>query len=154
MPEMLDSTIATSRASPVQAETEKAIMGCSPLRTIRYNPMNPKDRTPRIIPLHRPTLASLPMRVTFCLVVSCSSISTRMVTARDWVPTLPAMSRIRDWNRITTVRLATTVSNRPTTLETSRPRPSRTISQGRRLLILFFRGSFRSSSAVKPANLA
>ena len=34
--------------------------------------------------------------VSFCFPEVCLSMSTRMATARDWVPTLPAISRISD----------------------------------------------------------
>ena len=64
-----------------------------------------------------------------------------MVTARDWVPTLPAMSRMSDWKATMIVSPAATASKRPTTLDTTSPRPSSTRSQGRRLTMLIARGS-------------
>ena len=70
------------------------------------------------------------------------------------VPTLPAMSRIRDWKHMRRVSWLTTCSNPPTTEDTTMPRPSSIRSQGRRFLMLSFKGSFKSSSAVRPANFA
>ena len=154
VPQMLESRMDTTSAMPVHSETENAIMTVCPFSATRYSPMHTTDNVPRIRPFTRPTRASLPIRNSFCLPLICSSISTRMVTARDCVPTLPAMSRISDWKLTISVRCATTCSNMPTTLETTSPRPSRTISQGRRFPMLLFSGSFRSSSADRPASLA
>ena len=95
-----------------------------------------------------PTSRSLFRNVRF------SSISTRMVTARDWVPTFPDISNISDWNAMISVSCATTFSNAPTTTDTSSPSSSRAKSQGRRFFTLCFSGSFRSSSAVRPASFA
>ena len=113
-----------------------------------------KERTPKITPLEKPIRISFHTSSSFCLPVRDSSIRTRMVTARDWVPTLPAMSRIRDWKHMMMVSWLTTCSNTPTTEDTTMPRPSSIRSQGRRFLMLSFKGSFKSSSAVRPANFA
>ena len=108
-----------------------------------------KERIPRKSPFRNPTFISFKTRLNFCFAVSVSSTRTRMVTARDWVPTFPAISRIRDWKHITMGSTATTVSNTPTTEDTAMPRNSRMISHGRRFLILVDVFSCRSSSAVK-----
>ena len=110
--------------------------------------------TPRREPLQKPTFISLATSRSLSAPLRFSSISTRMVTARDWVPTFPAMSRIRDWKQMTTGRMATTPSKAPTTEETPMPRNSRMISHGRRFLMLSLVDSFRSSSADKPASFA
>ena len=154
VPETLEISIAKSNATPMQADTAKPKPGVMPFAKITYRPINTKDRTPRINPLHKPTLASLSTRPSFCLPSRFSSISTRIVTARDWVPTFPAISRTRDWKQMTMVSWATTPSNSPTTLETTRPRPSRMISQGRRFFTLWRIGSFNSSSEARPASFA
>ena len=91
-----------------------------------------KERIPRKSPFRNPTFISFKTRLNFCFAVSVSSTRTRMVTARDWVPTFPAISRIRDWKHITMGSTATTVSNTPTTEDTAMPRNSRMISHGRR----------------------
>ena len=77
-----------------------------------------------------------------------------MVTASDWVPTLPAMSSTMDWKQMTMGSTATTDSNAPTTEETSIPRKSRATSQGRRFFTLSKTPSFRSSSLVRPPSFA
>lgn len=77
-----------------------------------------------------------------------------MVTASDWVPTLPAISSTMDWKQMTMGRTATTDSKTPTTEDTSIPRKSRAISHGRRFLTLSNTPSFRSSSLVRPPNFA
>ena len=64
------------------------------------------------------------------------------------------MSRIRDWKHMTIGITATTDSNAPTTEETIIPRNNSTISHGSLFLILCGSVSFKSSSAVKPANFA
>ena len=86
--------------------------------------------------------------------VRFSSTSTRMVTASDWVPTLPAISSTMDWKQMTMGSTATTDSNAPTTEDTIIPRNSRAISQGRRFFTLWNTPSFRSSSLVKPPSFA
>ena len=77
-----------------------------------------------------------------------------MVTASDWVPTLPAMSSTRDWKQMTMGSTDTTDSNMPTTDETPIPRNSSAMSQGRRFRMLTVVGSRRSSSEVSPPSLA
>ena len=109
---------------------------------------------PRLAPLMKPIFISLKRRDNFFLALKVSSISTRIVTASDCVPTLPAMSRTSDWKHITIGRTATTDSNIPTTDETAIPRNSSIISQGRRFLILTRVGSLKSSSEVRPASFA
>ena len=54
-------------------------------------------------------------------------IRDRMVTARDCVPTFPAMSNIRDWKAMMMGSWVTTFSKTPTTEDTTIPRPRRTI---------------------------
>ena len=116
--------------------------------------MHTSDNMPRISPLIRPTRPSLNTSSNFCLAVRSSSMRTRIVTASDCVPTFPAISSISDWKHITIVSWATTVSNIPTTDETTSPRPRSIISHGRRFLILCFSGSCKSSSEVRPASMA
>ena len=77
-----------------------------------------------------------------------------MVTASDWVPTLPAISSTSDWKQMTMGSTATTDSKMPTTDETPMPRNSSTMSHGRRFLMLTAAGSRRSSSEVRPPSLA
>ena len=95
------------------------------------------------------------IRCSFSDMGRASSVSTRMVTASDWVPTLPAISRISDWKQIRMAIWATICSNMPTTLDTNMPRNSRITSQGRRFFMLSRRGSSRSSSVPSeiPASL-
>ena len=115
--------------------------------------MSTKDSIPSNAPLQRPIRISLNTSSSFCLPVRDSSIRTRMVTARDCVPTFPAMSNIRDWKAMMMGSWVTTFSKTPTTEDTTIPRPRRTISHGIRFFILSFSGSFRSSSAVRPASM-
>ena len=154
VPTALEISIASSSAMPMQAETENANIMVFPLNKKMKSPMTAKDRTPSRRPLQKPMRISLKTSCNFCFPVRDSSIRTRMVTARDWVPTFPAISRIRDWKVMMIGRVVTTCSKIPTTEETSMPRPSRMISHGRRFFILSFNGSFKSSSAVRPANIA
>lgn len=67
-------------------------------------------------------LASFKIRPSFCFAFKFSSISTRIVTASDCVPTLPAISSTIDWKQMTTGKTATTASNMPTTEETNIPK--------------------------------
>ena len=110
--------------------------------------------SPKMRPLQSPTLTSLTTSWNFWPALRFSSIKTRMVTARDCVPTLPDMSRMSDWNAMMSVSWATTRSKTPTTLETMTPSASRTSSHGRRFCMLSRSVSWRSSSAVRPASLA
>ena len=91
--------------------------------------MPTKEKRPITRPFKPPTPISFPTKVIFCFAVRRSSIKTRMVTARDCVPTLPDISRIRDWKAMIMVSCATTVSKRPTTVDTTRPRKSSKTSQ-------------------------
>ena len=59
-----------------------------------------------------------------------------------------------DWKLTRIVSWATMPSNSPTTLDTTMPRPRRTMSQGSLLPMLFFSGSSISSSADRPASFA
>ena len=90
---------------------------------IRYSPIAPKDSSPSSRPFIRPTRASLPTSASFCRGLTSSSISTRMVTASDCVPTFPAMSSTSDWKQMMTVRCVTTRSNSPTTARDHEPEP-------------------------------
>ena len=103
-----------------------------------------------------PILTSFQTRASLVLKVISSSIRTRIVTAKDWVPTFPAISRIRDWKQTRMATLDTIPSNIPTTLDTNMPRNRRAISHGRRFFMLTARVSFMSSlpspSAI-PASL-
>ena len=119
-----------------------------------YIPKNASDIIPKMEPLSNPTLTSLTNSVSFCFPVSCSSINTLIVTARDWVPTFPAISSTRDWKHITIGKTATTDSNIPTTDDTAIPKNNNIISHGSLFLLLSITGSFKSSSAVRPPNLA
>ena len=154
VPMMLESSMDTSSAVPVQNDTEKAKAAAAPFAAIRYSPIAPKDSSPSSRPFIRPTRASLPTSASFCRGLTSSSISTRMVTASDCVPTLPAMSSTSDWKQMMTVRCVTTRSNSPTTLETTSPSPSRITSHGRRLATLRRSGSSRSSPADRPPSFA
>ena len=64
------------------------------------------------------------------------------------------MSRIRDWKHMTIGITATTASKAPTTEDTTMPRNNRMTSHGSLFFTLSVSFSFRSSSAVKPANFA
>ena len=119
-----------------------------------YNPIRIKDRKPRRLPLHRPILISFHTSSSFCFPVRDSSMRTRIVTASDCVPTLPAISRISDWKHIIIGSAVTTFSKIPTTEETTIPSPRRIINHGIRFFMLSFNGSFKSSSAVRPASFA
>ena len=154
VPTALEISIASSREEPMQADTAKAKIRVLPLNNQIYNPISTKDISPSTPPLHRPIRISLKTSSSFCLPVRDSSISTRIVTASDWVPTLPAISRISDWKHMMIGRLVTTFSKIPTTEETTMPSPRRMISHGIRFFILSLRGSLRSSSAVRPASFA
>ena len=83
-----------------------------------YSPISTKDASPSNRPLAEPMRTSLTTSPNFCRKVRFSSIKTRMVTARDWVPTLPAISRMRDWKHIISVSWDMTCSNAPTTVDT------------------------------------
>ena len=89
-------TIATSSDTPTQPDIINAFPMVKPLNTPIYTPRKISDNAPRIRPFPNPTLISLTTRDIFSLPVRFSSMSTRIVTARDCVPTLPAMSRMRD----------------------------------------------------------
>ena len=116
--------------------------------------MTRHENRPMMKPLAAPVRVSLKTRYSFWFQVSSSSVSTRRLTARDWVPTLPDMSRIRDWKAATMVSFATTGSKIPTTLETPMARNRSTQSQGMRFFTLRKSVSFRSSWADRPASLA
>ena len=109
---------------------------------------------PIIIPLKNPTFSSLRTKPNCCLNVSSSSVNTLIVTASDCVPTLPDIPSITDWKLTMTGSVAITCSNIPVTDETPSPSISNITSHG----ILFFKlstkGSSKSSSDVKAANLA
>ena len=138
----------------MQPDTAYANTSVFPLNSQIYRPISTKDKMPSTPPLQRPIFISFSTSSSFCLPVSDSSIRTRIVTARDCVPTFPAMSRISDWKHIIIGRFVTTFSNIPTTEETTIPNPKRMISHGILFFILSFNGSCRSSSAVRPASFA
>ena len=146
--------MAIISASPTQPEMTNACGAGFCLKIHTYSPIKINASVPRNSPFNRPTLISLMTRWTFCFPVRFSSTRTRMVTARDWVPTFPAISRIKDWKHITTGITATTVSKMPTTEDTPRPSIRRIISQGSLFFILSLVVSSKSSSAVKPASFA
>ena len=110
------------RENPIQEEIAMAICSGWCLKKYRYAPIPTKENKPITRPFNPPTPISFPTKVIFCFAVRRSSIRTRMVTARDWVPTFPDISRISDWKAMIMVSCATTVSKRPTTVETTRPR--------------------------------
>ena len=91
---------------------------------------------PNSAPFKEPVFTSLTTSWNFCFPVRFSSISTRIVTARDWVPTFPAISSTNDWKHITMGSTATTFSKSPTTEDTAMPKNSRMISQGSRFFML------------------
>ena len=153
VPEMLESSIAAMSAMPMQPETPNAMSAASP-RSRRYAPMSANEAAPRIAPFISPTRASFQTSFRFCAPVVSLSIRTRIVTASDCVPTLPAISSTSDWKHTMSVSCATTPSKRPTTLETTIPSPSSTSSHGRRLRTLCTSVSLRSSSAERPASRA
>ena len=153
VPDTLERSIAATSAMPIHPETPNAMSGAS-ARSSRYAPMSTKEAAPRIAPFVSPMRASFRTSFLFCAPVVSLSMSTRIVTASDCVPTLPAISSTSDWKHTMSVSCATTPSNRPTTLETIIPSASRTSSHGRRLRTLCASVSLRSSSAERPASLA
>ena len=154
VPTALEMAMASSREIPMQPDTAEAVIRSRPRNSQIYRPISTKDASPSSRPLAEPMRTSLTTSPNFCRKVRFSSISTRMVTASDWVPTLPAMSRMSDWKHMISVSCDTTCSNAPTTVDTKRPSPSSANSQGRRFCMLCFSGSVRSSSAVRPARRA
>ena len=154
VPTALEMSIASTREMPMQPDTANENSGGCPLSSRIYSPTSRKEIPPRMSPLQKPTRISFQTRRPFWAMVRFSSVRTRIVTARDCVPTLPAISRIRDWKAMISVSCATTLSNAPTTVDTTIPSPSRISSQGMRFFMLSGRVSLRSSSAVRPASLA
>ena len=146
--------MATSSDTPTQPEIRKADAHTYPLKKWMYTPRKASAIRPRHPPLSRPTRISLPSSASSSFRLRFSSISTRMVTASDWVPTFPAMSSTSDWKQMTMGSTATTDSKTPTTEDTPMPRNSSTISHGRRFFMLTNTGSRRSSSEVRPPSLA
>ena len=154
MPIRLDITIDIISAAPTHPATARAYIIYSCLKSIMYPVMNMSAIAPRISPLASPTLISLKISLIFCANEICSSISTRIVTASDCVPTLPAMSSISDWKHTISVSCCTIFSNTPTTVDTPIPRNRRSISHGSLFLIPTVIGSSRSDSSERPASLA
>ena len=152
--EMLERSIETAKAIPVQADTENDSVAGSAFIKNRYAPISTKESEPSISPLAKPTRASLNIRRSFCGASSVSSIRERIVTARDCVPTLPAIPRIKDWKETIMGRASTTFSKAPTTADTASPINRRAISQGTLFFKLAKRVSSGSSSALKAASFA
>ena len=98
--------------------------------------MHTKDTSPNSRPSQKPTRASFQTIFRRSLPVNSSSISTRMVTARDWVPELPDIPKTTDWKKTMRVSCFMTRSNIPATVDTPSPRQSKMSSQGRRFFIL------------------
>ena len=145
--------MAKTMAMPRQPETEKEKATAFPFSR-RYPPMAPKDSTPSSSPFTRPTRISFQTSSAFSFRPICVSISTRIATARDWVPTLPAISSTRDWKHMMMGSCATMDSNSPTVEETPSPITSSAHNQGIRFRTLWRIGSARSSSEDRPASLA
>ena len=153
-PTKLDINIASASATPIHPEIAKASINCCPLTSHINTPVNIKEIEPTISPLKKPTRISLNTNPSICLNSSSSSIKTLIVTARDWVPTLPDIPRITDWN-VTIIGSPTiTFSNILITVDTIMPSISNMISHGTLFLRLWDTLSCKSSSSVKPANLA
>ena len=88
--------MASIKDTPIQPEIAKENRMVLCLNSIIYSPTITKDRTPNSNPLKNPTRISFPISLSFFWNVKFSSINTRMVTARDCVPTFPDISKIKD----------------------------------------------------------
>ena len=119
-----------------------------------YTPKNTSAMIARLAPFKKPIFISLNNKAIFFLPDRFSSINTRIVTAKDCVPTFPAISSTRDWKQITIGNTATIDSNIPTTEDTAIPKNNNAINHGSLFFILTIVGSFKSSSSVKPASFA
>ena len=146
--------MAVRREMPTQPESanEKKRLFCFIIWM--KMPITTNEAEPSSSPFKNPIRISLNINPSFCIAEMSSSIRTRMVTASDWVPTLPAMSRIIDWKQIRSAIRSTIGSKMPTTEETPMPRKSSSTSHGRRFFKLCNSGSCRSSSEVRPASFA
>ena len=132
-------------------DTENANNGVWDLKNKIYSPIKTKVRVPSRNPLDNPTRTSLKISLRLSFGRMDSLVRTRMVTPKDCVPTFPDIS---DWKDTTMVSWAITGSNIPTTVETPSARKSRITSHGIRLRMLSRRGSFKSSSSLRPASFA
>ena len=65
----------------------------------KYAPEATRAIAPTIIPLRKPTRISLNTSFSDVFASRSSSLSTRIVTASDCVPTLPAIPSIIDWKK-------------------------------------------------------
>ena len=95
-----------------------------------YTPKNTSAMIARLAPFKKPIFISLNNKAIFFLPDRFSSINTRIVTAKDCVPTFPAISSTRDWKQITIGNTATIDSNIPTTEDTAIPKNNNAINHG------------------------
>ena len=138
------------RPGPVLVDVTKNVTA----EKMEFEPLQPKAIEPKTKPPLMPTLTSLKIRCRISFLLKFSSVRTLIVTAKDCVPTFPAMSSISDWKHTTIAICDTTPSNIPTTEETTSPRTKSTKSQGILFFMLSLRLSFKSSSAARPASFA